>query len=216
MEGGSHMNRLPNAGILGVALSWRVVTRLFLTAATVLAIASCQPAKKANNGPAVNNDALCEQKYDSATCTNSSNCEWTGSLCSGSTSYCAKFTSSNNCPVSCQWNTTTNLCQKLPLQSTSVSCQNYSQANCGLVAGCAWNGTSCINSGGTGSPTTGYPSPTTGYPSPTTGYPSPTTGVTPAPVTQCETLGIWQCLINKDCKYNFLPSPGCTVMQQQQ
>lgn len=209
-------------------------------------LSACSPQKKASSNPSPNNVSAeaCDRFLDSASCTNSGNCDWTGSLCSGNSTYCAKFTSEGNCPVSCRWNMTTYQCQPLPQQSQNVSCGNYmTQQNCLQVSGCTWNGYNCITSGGTAGPTTGnscssystqqscsqvYGCLWNGYScvvsngstGSTTGSPYPTTGTpgtttgAPAPVSVCTTLDTWQCVITQGCRLAIFPNFGCIQIQQ--
>lgn len=185
---------------------------------------ACSPQKKSNNNRSSNSTPVqaCETFSDSAACSNSGSCQWTGSLCSGDMEYCGKFVAQNNCPISCQWNTSTSKCQPLPMQSQNISCGTYTnQQACLQVSGCTWNGYNCITSAGTAGPTTGTPFPTTGNPFPpttgglpttTTGNPATTTG-DQAPVTFCANLTWFQCLTNQGCRLAFVPSFGCVPMQ---
>ena len=226
------MNRFETPGFSGLkksaVLFWASLGALFI--ALTLTVA-CSPKKKAgqsNNSPQAGQQ--CENIYDGTSCQNASNCQWTGASCSGNATYCAKFTSSGNCPLACQWNTTTYTCQPLSQQSTVAPCSTFStQQMCSQYNGCVWNGYNCITSSGTTTgtpyPTTGNPYPTTGNPYPTTGNPYPTTGGTDpttgspspttgqAPVAFCATLDTLQCVITKGCRLALFPNFGCIPKQ---
>ena len=217
-----------SAKLLWVSLGMVILTA-FLTS-------YCSPQKKPVNNRSSNSipgTTVCEDLADSASCGNASNCQWTGSLCSGDAEYCARFLAQNNCPVSCQWNLTTSSCQPLPMQSVPPACNTYtSQQMCSQYTGCIWNGYNCIASSGSVGPTTGTPYPTTGNPYPNTGSPYPTTGSPypttgspypttgnqapttsgQAPVTFCATMDWWQCLTTQGCRLAVFPSFSCVPM----
>jgi hypothetical protein len=183
--------------------------------------ASCQPAKKSGGGGSRGaSDPRCGE-LQASECSTVDDCQWTGTQCSGTATYCGKFSTINSCPaVSCQWSTSKNQCQTFQMQTQNTdSCANYTQSNCAMVAGCMWNGASCVSSGGgsttstTGmpGPTTGMPGPTTGMPGPTTGVPSTTTGGLPPPQGLCQSLNLWQCIMTQGCQFFLLPTPRCGV-----
>ena len=192
----------------------RVLRYALVLSSLVTGLVSCQPSKNADGGggrPAV--DPKCGEILSQDACGKNTSCEWNGSQCSGSNTYCGTFSGDNSCPSnSCQWSTSALKCQKIAVKPATSTCSNYSQANCALVAGCAWNGTACATSGGAPSPTTGTPAPTTGTPSPTTGVPSPTTGGIP-PANQCVQLPFWKCILVQGCSYLLLPTPRCDVQR---
>jgi hypothetical protein len=103
-----------------------IISLGFVVAAFAVGMA-CSPQKKSNNNRSSNSTPVqaCETFSDSAACSNSGNCQWTGSLCSGDMEYCGKFVAQNNCPISCQWNMSTSKCQPLPMQSQNISCGTY-------------------------------------------------------------------------------------------
>ena len=134
--------------------------------------------------------------------------------------YCGKFTTSNSCPsISCQWSQSGSKCMAFASSNTTPTdtCGSYTQSNCAMVAGCAWNGTKCASTGGSSSSTTGLPGSTTGVPTPTTGsqttattgIPTPTTGGNLPPSGACAGLQVWQCLLAQNCNYYLLPQPHC-------
>jgi hypothetical protein len=204
--------------------------RKFILLVALIHGASCQPAKKAGGGGSQGAaDPRCGELQQSA-CLDAADCQWTGTQCSGTSAYCGKFSTINSCPaVSCQWSSSGSSCQAFANQTpTTNSCANYTQSNCAMVAGCAWNGVSCVSSGGgsttstTGMPgqTTGMPGPNTGLPDPstgmpgqTTGMPGPTTGGNPPPPGACAALNLWQCFLTQGCQIYLLPSPNCGPKQ---